>query len=196
MRSSFHGGTLGLFCAVALLGTVASFADEPAVPSSWREVRKLRPGQTVWISTRDDGMTEHVMASATDDEIRLALTTGDETSGASEGEVTEFCASARKGQLAVDGTLFAFARLCRVVPRSDVLEVYVRKRSSPLRAILIGAVVGGGAMVFPCQVAPQGDASAAGCTLGSVAVGALVGWGVHGARQGKLVKIYALEDPD
>ena len=128
--------------------------------------------------------------------LRMALVSGYKTSSASKEEVTEFCASSFEDRLSVDGKLFAFSRLCRVSRRSDVREVYARKRASPLRAVLTGALVGGGAMLLPCQVAPQGDGSVAGCTLSSVGVGALVGWAVHGVRKGKLVKIYAAEEND
>ena len=174
----------------------ASFSDEPGAPSDWSRVGELQRGQTVWVATRNVALTEYVMAGVTNGEIGLALVSGHRASSASKEEVAEFCAGSPERRLVVDGQLRAFSRLCRLVHRSDVRQICVRKRSSPLRAVLIGALVGGGAMLLPCQVAPQGGGSVAGCTVSSVGVGALVGWGAHGVRKGKLVKIYTVEEND
>lgn len=193
MRSAIQGWILRLVCVIAQLGSGTSSATEAVVQSDWSRVQKLRRGQAVWVATLHAALTEYVIADVASDEIRMALVSGAKISDTSNETVTEFCATSPEGPLATDGRIFDFSQLCRVVARPDVLEVHVRKRSSPLRAVLMGALIGGGAMLIPCQVAPQGDGSVAGCAVGSAGVGALVGWGVHGTREGHLVKIYTRE---
>jgi hypothetical protein len=186
---------LGVSLLTILLASRASFPDEAGTRSEWSEVARISAGEKTWVTTRDQAMTEYVMVHATEEGIRLALLSSYEM-GASRKDVTAFCDGDVEGRLAVDGKLVPYSRLCRVVLRSEVREVYVRRRSSPLEAILVGALVGGGAMLIPCQAAPQADGSAAGCALSSMGVGALVGWGVHGMRRGKLVRIYAVAAPE
>jgi hypothetical protein len=94
----------------------------------------------------------------------------------------------------VGGEVVDFTGLCRTLDRGEVLEVYVRKKTSPLRSILIGSGVTAAIMFAPCGVAPQADGSAAGCRVSAAGLGAVIGWAIHGLRQGKRVLIYEAED--
>ena len=181
-------GRLQVLLTATMLGVPASVSASDG--DAWAQVRLLKPGEPIWVSTSETPLTELYYAAIEGEALRVALVAPTDASRAPREKIAELCAGPPDRRLVVSGEELDFTELCRLFPRERIVEIKTRRRSPAWRATAIGAGIGGGAALIPCGVAPQADGSTGACVFSGAALGAFVGWAVHSIRRGEIVTIY------
>ena len=88
--------------------------------------------------------------------------------------------------------LFVVAALGQILEfdATEVRAVYQVVPGPLVRRMVIGSAITGGIMLYPCGVAPQANASAAGCRAGSFLLGAGFGLIYHFLNRDRLETVY------
>ena len=88
--------------------------------------------------------------------------------------------------------LFVVAALGQILEfdATEVRAVYQVVPGPLVRRLVIGSAITGGIMLYPCGVAPQANASAAGCRASSFLLGAGFGLAYHFLNRDRLETVY------